>query len=175
MQEQVILTSNEEFVTINSVYERLTGNVNLSNTLMGIGNAKERINYLCGIADTIGVHGYRNYLNLIMQVDLLIKNVDRHTNNFGFIRECGSNKFRLAPIFDNGASLNTTGTYGTACTISGSFEEQVTAFHFPIRKMFSINFNKLKDTINEFENRYGNTKEINTLVYNIQKYGDIFK
>lgn len=39
----------------------------------------------------------------IFIVDALIGNFDRHGSNWGFIKE--NNKYRLAPVFDNGSSL----------------------------------------------------------------------
>ena len=48
-------------------------------------------------------------------------------------------KFRMAPLFDNGNSLDTDRTGNNAsCTIGGSFEKQVLAFGFPVKASFKI-------------------------------------
>lgn len=48
---------------------------------------------------------YTNELNKIIILDYLVLNEDRHTGNFGFIYNYRTNKFKIAPIFDNGNSL----------------------------------------------------------------------
>ncbi|RRF94550.1 MAG: hypothetical protein DUD27_09365 [Lachnospiraceae bacterium] len=46
-----------------------------------------------------------DYLSSILSLDMLTLNPDRHMNNLGVIANIKSHTFRIAPIFDNGASL----------------------------------------------------------------------
>ena len=45
------------------------------------------------------------YLSKMLALDALILNTDRHFNNIGIIANSKENKYRFAPIFDNGRSL----------------------------------------------------------------------
>ncbi len=47
-----------------------------------------------------------SFLNRLITVDFLIANEDRHTNNFGLIRDANSLEYiDFAPVYDNGTSL----------------------------------------------------------------------
>lgn len=45
----------------------------------------------------------RDYLSFLIKLDALILNEDRHFNNICLVKS--GDKFRLAPVFDNGLSL----------------------------------------------------------------------
>lgn len=48
----------------------------------------------------------QNYLDYMLITDYLIGNVDRHYNNFGFIRNVNTLEFTgVAPIYDSGNSM----------------------------------------------------------------------
>lgn len=56
--------------------------------------------------NSYGIQGVENYLDFQIALDYIIGNVDRHLNNFGFIRDVNTLDItRIAPIFDNGTSL----------------------------------------------------------------------
>ena len=82
----------------------------------------------------------------------------------------------MAPVFDNGRSLCTDHSNFTAsCTLSGSFEEQVTAFGYSVKTCFSIDYDGLYDELESVEKRYGAGIEIITLRNRLKEYEDIFR
>lgn len=170
-------TPNEEFISINSLYYRLTGKDNLSDYLAFLGNAKDRLNYILSIVEAFGFSKkmYYEYLNILVQLDLLIRNNDRHVHNYGLIYNSVINRFRIPPIFDNGLSLNTDNSNNTtSCTISGSFIDQVTTFSFPIEPCFKLDYAKISKDFKRIENLYGQHKEIDFLRNNLAEYENIF-
>ncbi|CCL55240.1 hypothetical protein [Clostridioides difficile] len=48
---------------------------------------------------------FKELLNQMLIFDFIVNNIDRHYNNFGYIKNIKTNKVRFAPIFDNGLSL----------------------------------------------------------------------
>ena len=81
----------------------------LSDYLQGLSSPKDRIEYIEGLVShyNIPVKPFRQYLNILVQLDLLVLNTDRHMNNIGVIYNSVTNTFRFAPIYDNGQSLRT--------------------------------------------------------------------
>ncbi len=54
----------------------------------------------------LAIPGYEDYINKLIIVDFIIANEDRHLNNFGYIRDASTLKFKtFAPFFDNGSSF----------------------------------------------------------------------
>lgn len=171
------LRDNESFVSMETLYNRLTGYTNLANRLMSLSSSKDRLIYLIEMANTVNVPNFDWYLKALMQIDLVIQNVDRHTHNFGVVFNARNGRYRIPPIFDNGMSLNTDcgAIPKVSCTLSGSFEEQVVAFGYPVSKAFSVDFSKLSIELNNMIKEYGYTRELQTLHDRIKVYGDIFK
>ena len=170
-------TPNEEFITINSLYCKITGKDNLSDYLAFLSDANDRLNYILSIIEYFGFNKrmYYDYLNILLQLDLLIRNNDRHVHNYGLIYNSAINRFRLAPIFDNGLSLNTDNSGNTtSCTISGSFLDQVTTFGFPIKPSFRLDYSKISKDLKRIESLYGKHKEIDFLRNNLEEYRNIF-
>ena len=119
---------------------------------------------------------YSSYLKVLMQLDMLILNTDRHTHNYGLIYNKVINRFRVPPIFDNGLSLNTNRINSAiSCTLSGSFEEQVIAFGYPIEVCFKIDYKTLFRDLSRIERYYGNHYEIDILRNNLNKYKSLFE
>lgn len=130
------LQPGESFLPIGRLHEAVTGKPKLADTLMQLSTAEERLDFILDLVESIGANRnqFREYLRVIVQLDLLIENIDRHEFNYGLIRTVDQS-FRTAPIFDNGNCLRD----GAACTLCGSFEMQCTAFEFPIIPAFTIN------------------------------------
>lgn len=60
----------------------------------------------------MGLKGFGRYLATVFELDALLLNEDRHTNNLAVIRDDTAKAFRLCPIFDHGLSLlSDTGDY----------------------------------------------------------------
>lgn len=172
------LNSDEEFISMETLFKRVIGHSNLMNELYKLNNAVERLNYIDNLVKYTNIRVYKAYLNVLLQLDLLIQNTDRHPHNYGIIYNNKIGRYRLPPIFDNGLSLGTDGTNiesATSCTLSGSFEDQVVAFGYPIIPTFKIDFRKLYRTLAGIEGVYGHRREISILKARLNMYGSIFK
>jgi len=56
--------------------------------------------------ESLEIEGAQKYLDFMLTLDYVVLNEDRHTSNFGAIRNVNTLKFEgMAPIFDNGTSL----------------------------------------------------------------------
>lgn len=171
------LGENEVFVTMNTLYEKMTGRCDLPDKLMALANAKERLEYILDIADSAGIdrEKYKTYMQIMMQIDWIIENTDRHVHNYGILYNRENDTVRLAPIFDNGMSLNTDRKSNkTACTLSGSFSDQVVAFGYPIVPAFKIDYAGLRRDLKRIEQTYGKHMELDVLKSRLAEVQGIF-
>lgn len=169
--------SSDEFMSINSLYSKVTGKDNLSDYLCLLGSASERLNYILDLVEIFGINrmAFKDYINLLVQLDMLIINTDRHPHNYGVIYNNSTNSFSICPVFDNGLSLNTDRLgNNSSCTISGSFTEQVIAFGYPIKPVFKLQYNRIMRDLSRIENLYGKKNEIEVLRHNLEVYKSIF-
>ena len=90
-------------------------------------------------------------------LDYLILNEDRHLNNFGIIRDVNNLKWiDVAPLFDNGQSLNILDYNDEEVIINGKgrFFYNVDTFDYIIPKIKNItryDLSKLDGVVEEFE------------------------
>ncbi len=109
------------------------------------------------ILEKKGINDVREKLENMFILDYLIVNEDRHLNNFGIIRDVNTLKWLdMAPIFDNGQSLNIIDYTEDEVIINGQgrFFYTVDNFDSIITKIKNIkrfNLDKLNDVVKEFE------------------------
>lgn len=170
------LDRDEDFITMEKVYQNLGGS-RLADQLMYLPNASERLDFILGLVGRyVNVKHYRNYLGTLLQLDLLILNTDRHTSNYGIIFNASTGKCRIPPIFDNGMSLDTNRTgCKVSCTISGSFEDQVVTFGYPVKPYFTIDYKGLYEDLYRIQKTYGYHREIDILKSRLEQYSYLFK
>lgn len=170
------LKDDEEFITMNSLYQIATGGVDLSDHLASLSGAKERLEYLCNLASAFGISekDFRTYLHNLVQLDLLIENTDRHVHNYGIILNNTTGNYRIAPIFDNARALHTVEETYCSCTLSGSFHDQLTAFEFPVKSSFRLDYKRVYAFLDDTLKAYGDYKEIQFLRNQLQQYQDLF-
>jgi hypothetical protein len=170
------LKKNEDFLTVNTLYMKVTGYKNLDSKLARLGNARSRLDFILGIAERCRINRemFSNYMKRLMFIDLLIRNTDRHIHNYGCIYNYDTGIFREAPVFDNGLSLNTDGNEGAASTISGSFEDQVVATGYPVKSPIKFNYEEVYLALAKIKDLYGENKEIGVLEERLKKYKRIF-
>ena len=90
------VTKNTEFVTCHQVI----------NDMKRHDSIKDYEEYIKKLEDN-GIENAREKVENMYILDFLIMNEDRHLNNFGIIRNVNTLEwFDVAPIFDNGQSLN---------------------------------------------------------------------
>lgn len=78
----------------------------LAEVLSGFSESQERIRYTVDFVEsTTGLRDVGPYLTMILELDALFLNEDRHTNNLAILRNENTLEFRLCPVFDNGLAL----------------------------------------------------------------------
>ena len=97
--------NNEAIITLERLHRSYFG-IGLAQKLGSINGAKERIKYTVDfVADKTGINEFGKYLSVMLTLDALFLNEDRHTNNIAVIRSETTGEYRLCPYFDNGLSL----------------------------------------------------------------------
>jgi hypothetical protein len=90
-----IITSSTELV---SAYQVL----NLDKKL----NETSYYQHFIDMSTRVGIPDVQEYLDYMLITDYIIGNVDRHYNNFGFIRNVQSLRYEgIAPLYDSGNSM----------------------------------------------------------------------
>ena len=110
------------------------------------------------LLETKGIKDAREKLENMYILDFLIMNEDRHLNNFGIIRNVNTLEWLdIAPIFDNGQSLNIQDYNDEEVVISGhgrlfyevkSFDEIIKV----VKDIKRIDVSKLDGIVEEFDN-----------------------
>ena len=110
------------------------------------------------LLETKGIKGAREKLENMYILDFLIMNEDRHLNNFGIIRNVNTLEWLdIAPIFDNGQSLNIQDYNDEEVVISGHgrlfyevkpFDEIIKV----VKDIKRIDVSKLDGIVEEFDN-----------------------
>jgi len=108
------------------------------------------------ILEEKGIENVREKLENMFLLDYLILNEDRHLNNFGIIRDVNTLKWLdMAPLFDNGQSLNILDYNDEEIIINGQGRFFYTIDNFDsiitkIKNRKRFNFSKLNGIVEEF-------------------------
>lgn len=93
-----------QIITLERLFKNYYGE-SLSKSLSKIGNHKERLNFLVQqVIRITGIKNFGEYMCKLLTIDALFLNEDRHTHNIAVLMS-EEGKFKLCPIFDNGAAL----------------------------------------------------------------------
>ena len=95
---------NEVFLSFQKMFDMYYGG-EFEGKLSTMDSPEERIDFTKNFVFEQTGLDISDYLSSILSLDMLILNPDRHMNNLGVIANIKSHTFRIAPIFDNGASL----------------------------------------------------------------------
>lgn len=102
--------SSENFVpdgwSVVTIYKLLNAHTGctLLETLGKLSSNKKRIQYLAETtAEVTGLSAFPMYLTLLLEIDALFLNDDRHLNNIAVLEKEG--QYAYCPVFDNGAGL----------------------------------------------------------------------
>lgn len=96
---------DEELIPVERLH-RLYHGYGLAKAIGGYSSVEEAIRYTVDFIEKVtNLTDVGPYLTVMLELDQLFLNEDRHTNNIAVIRNNKSNQFRLCPIFDNGLSL----------------------------------------------------------------------
>ena len=142
------INQDTEFI---SAYQILQGYINDEEK----GNA---YNKYIEILESHNIENVREKLESMFILDFLIMNEDRHLNNFGIIRDVNTLEWiDIAPIFDNGQSLNLSYYSDDEIIVQGegrlfynilSFDEIIKI----IKNINRLDISKLDGVVEEFDN-----------------------
>ena len=187
-RSKTFLSKNEIFLTLETILCDVYGLSSADNYVYAITNVKDRFDCLVDAVKkyTNNQLNITSMLQIILYLDLLILNRDRHLNNIGIIVDVSNGSYRTAPIFDNGLSL-LGGLYGevynyglpaiiqkqSARTISGSFVNQVlAATNNVLKSPLKINFNAV---FNELKREETSDYILNVLSYQYNQLGSLYE
>lgn len=149
------ISKNTEFITAHQIM----------NSELKYNNDKDYEDYI-NILENNGINDARIKIENMFILDFLIMNEDRHLNNFGIIRDVETLKWiDVAPIFDNGQSLNIEYYDNEELHISGEgrFFYEVRPFDDIIKVVKNIkriNINSLNDLPEWFDNLLHNYQDL---------------
>lgn len=153
----------------------------------------------CFLEDEIcrltGIDDFGIYLTTLLTIDALFLNEDRHFHNIAVLMN-SEGKYKLCPIFDNGASLlsDTTLDYPLSAdvyeilndhqvkakTISSDFDEQLDAVEVVYKNAIRFSFSKkdvdrlLDGAVGYYDNDI--LERVRTVLYQqMRKYGYLFR
>ena len=99
------LRDGESLITLERLYWHAKGNRSLYKCIFSIPEETDRIRFLVNeIQQITGLRKFGEYLCLLLEIDALFLNEDRHMHNIAVILQ-SDGTYRLAPVFDNGACL----------------------------------------------------------------------
>lgn len=119
---RIEVINNKVFSSCECFINKNTEFITASQILQGKEKHKSKQDYLDYVELLIknGIPDAREKLENMYILDFLLMNEDRHLNNFGIIRDVNNLKWLdVAPIFDNGQSLNVVAYDNSELIISG--------------------------------------------------------
>lgn len=171
------LKENEELLTFNMVHETIIG-CSFGKPMLG-KKYQAKIEYCMNFFEKYFNLDISSYLAKTLYLDMVIRNEDRNFGNLAVIYNSESNKYTVAPIFDNGFSLlvgnepykhngsikdrikNVTGK-----PFVSNLEIQANCFSVP----FNINYKKLYNQLFLIEP----SLQKDALMFQLEKYQNVF-
>lgn len=102
-RSKTFLGEEESFVTLERLHNNVAG-MPLFEKIKKFKGIDESAPYVLNfIKETVGLD-VTDYFKKVFTLDYIVLNEDRHYHNLGIIMD-GNEKYRVAPIFDNGKSL----------------------------------------------------------------------
>lgn len=102
VQNNKLISKCEDFISSN---EELIGAIEIYE-LNKQSNSISDLDHYISILREQGIKNARRKVEEMILLDYLIMNTDRHMKNFGIIRNVDTLEWKMAPIFDNGQSMN---------------------------------------------------------------------
>ncbi|MCM1134244.1 MAG: hypothetical protein NC400_01590 [Clostridium sp.] len=173
------LKSGEAYISLQRLYDTYTGG-QLSERMRLIDAVGGRINYTVDYVKEKTGLDIREQLGKILTFDMLILNSDRHFNNIGIIADVASEKYRNAPIFDNGnALLSNIGEFPFDEPIESHIEKIIgQPFSVNLERQawelgygLKINYDKLYSLLD----KEPETRALKVLQFQLKRYEEILK
>ncbi|HAF26685.1 MAG TPA: hypothetical protein DCG85_05150 [Lachnospiraceae bacterium] len=97
-------TDGWELITLERLFKNTYG-YGLNSIIYKTPDRSDRLKILTQqVERTTGIKDFGIYMSKLLTIDAFFLNEDRHTHNIAVLTK-GGNKFKLAPVFDNGAGL----------------------------------------------------------------------
>ncbi len=98
------LSEKESFISLQRLYDTYHGG-QLSERIRVLDSIKDRIDFVTDfVFHTTGLD-IKEQIGKIATFDMLILNTDRHFNNIGIVADALHDRYKNAPVFDNGNAL----------------------------------------------------------------------
>ena len=186
------LKEGETLVTLERLF-REKYNQSLYKSVYQIQGIEERIDFIVNsVINITNLEEFKTYFLKIITIDAIFLNEDRHTHNIAVIRK-NDGKYRLCPIFDNGACLLSDTMFDypmgkdtyklienvQSKTVSWDFLEQLEACESLYGTKMSFQWNR-NDVIELLKNVNTYSEKVKTRVYDIlleqrKKYTYLFE
>lgn len=139
------LQDGAELITLEKLFRKFKG-IDLAKEIAGWETSKKIQFVVEGVEQLTGLTEFGKYLTMILELDAIFLNEDRHMHNIAVIYD-RDNTFKYCPVFDNGSALfsDTIISYG----LNVSLDECYATIE---AKPFSISFDEQMDAA---ENLYG--------------------
>ena len=119
-------TDEWSLITLERLFKSTYG-TGLNEMIYSIPNHSDRLRILVDqVERATGIKDFGRYMSKMLTIDALFLNEDRHTHNIAVMTD-NEGRFKLAPIFDNGAGLMSD-----------------TMMEYPLSKDVLLNINKVK-------------------------------
>ena len=105
-------------ITLERLFKTLYG-ISLGKEIYSISDHAERLKFIVDqVERATGIKDFGIYMSRLLTIDALFLNEDRHSHNISVLWD-GDSRFKLCPIYDNGAGLlsDTTLDYPLGCDI----------------------------------------------------------
>ncbi len=97
------LQDGDELITLEKLFRQYKG-IDLTQAYASF-ELEQRISFVVnGVEEITGLKQFGKYLTMLLEIDALFLNEDRHTHNIAVIRK-KDKTFAYAPVFDQGAGL----------------------------------------------------------------------
>lgn len=102
--ENFLTPEDDKVVSVERLFQTYYGE-SAAKAVLRYAETGDRIQYVTECLETItGIQDFGGYLRMILTIDALFLNEDRHFHNLAVIRR-KDGSFRKCPVFDNGAAL----------------------------------------------------------------------
>lgn len=159
------LLENEEIWTCERLYNQFFGG-SIAKDMAGKTIEEKLCFFVERIEEITGVRDFGSYLTLLLEIDAVVLNEDRHTHNIAFIRD-KEGELRPCPVFDNGAALfsDTTTDYPLDLPLDDCYRK-IEA------KPFETDFDIQMDCA---ENLFGQQLQIDARHWNINEHMEKYR
>ena len=172
------LKDGEQHLSFQRAYE-MYFNRQLSEDIRKFSEPIDRLNYVVDFFRDYYDLDVTEYLSNVLYLDMLTLNIDRHFNNLSIIVGT-DNRYRTAPVFDNGAALfsdftrfpmDNTIEENLALVVGQPFYPNLEAQAELLPRHLEINYDKLYPLLEP----YSGTRAYTVLIYQLDRYKEFFR